>query len=120
MLYISPEMLLYAPVANARNLGGAGGLRVLCSQMQCSVVIFSLGRKFIVQRLQEPRAMHGTGRLAAQSKMNLCLLVFVLSVDTSAQHVNCVMLPTCLYPVCRPVPAEKGVKIYGVERNRQR
>lgn len=37
--------------------------------------------------------MHGTGRLAAQSKMNLFLLVFVLSVDTSAQYINYVMLP---------------------------
>lgn len=35
----------------------------------------------------------GTGRLGAQSKMNICLQVFVLSVDTSAQHINYVMLP---------------------------
>lgn len=64
--------------------------------------------------------MQRTGRLAVQSKMNLCLLVFVLSVDTSAQHINYVMLPTCLYPVCRPVPAEKDAKIYGVGPKRQR
>lgn len=38
----------------------------------------------------------GTGRLAARSKMNLCLLVFVLSVDTSAQHINYVML-NCMF-----------------------
>lgn len=61
---------------------------------QCSVWRFSsLGRKLVVQRLQEPHATHGMGRLAAQSKMNLCLLVFVLSVDTSAQYINYVMLP---------------------------
>lgn len=89
---------------------------------RCSAVwqFSSLGRKCIVQRLQEPHAMQRTGRLAVQSKMNLCLLVFVLSVDTSAQHINYVMLPTCLYPVCRPVPAEKDAKIYGVGPKRQR
>lgn len=48
--------------------------------------------------------MHCAGRLAAQIEIKRCMLVFVLSMDASAQHITYVILPICLYPVCRPVP----------------
>lgn len=58
--------------------------------------------------------MHRACTLAAQIKTKHCMLVFVLYMDASAQHINYIIVHICLYPVCRPVPAEKDVKIYGV------
>ena len=75
--------------------------------VECGSCPFSRG--FIVRN---HHAMNHVGRLAAQIKVKHHVLVFVLSMDASAQHINCVILSICLYPVCRPVPAEKDVKIH--------
>lgn len=120
MLYSSSETLLYPPVANASDLGVAGGLRLLRIEMQWMWRLSALLAILLFRDYRNHHAMHRACRLAAQIKMKHCMLVFVLSMDASAQHINYVILSIRLYPVCRPVPAEKDVKTYGVGPKRQR
>lgn len=96
-----------------------GGLQLLCIEMQWSVAIVLSLEILLFRDYRNHHAMHPAGRLAAQLKTKHCMLVFVFSMDAPAQHVNYVILSVCLYPVCRPVPAEKEVKIYGVGPERQ-
>lgn len=84
-----------------------GGLQLLCIEMQWNCPLLEI---LLFRDYRNHHAMHCACRLVAQIKMKHCMLVFVLSMDASAQHITYVILSICLYPVCRPVPAEKDVK----------
>jgi len=58
--------------------------------------------------------------MIAQIKIKHCMLVFVLSMDISAQHMNDAVLSICLHPIGRPMPTEKGIKVFEVVPKRER
>lgn len=101
--------LLWLMQATLEEPGACNYFAYKCSRVwQAS----SPGRDFLVQRLQEPPCNASCMQMAAQIKMKHCMLVFVFSMDTSAQHINYVIPSTYLHPVGRPVPAKKNVKIF--------
>lgn len=118
MLCISSETFLYFP---ASDLGWARGLAIILHRnaVECGNHPFSV-EILLFRGYRNQHAVHPVGRLAAEIKMKLCMLIFVLSMDAFAYHINYVILSICFYSVYRPVPVEKDVKIYGVGPKRQR